>query len=494
MFSALNRCHFCFLNHPYQNRFFMQRYFYFFAIVLVINSLPAQNAINFSLENYVTGLNEPVDIANAGDDRLFIVEKRGVIRVIGANGQLQSTPFLDIDARVSPSSGERGLLGLAFHPNYSQNGYFYVNYTNNQGNTVVSRFSVSSNPNAADPNSELPLLTIQQPFSNHNGGDLAFGPDGFLYIPTGDGGSGGDPQNRAQNHKSLLGKLLRIDVNNGNPYTIPNSNPFVNDTTTLPEIWALGLRNPWRFSFDRATGDIWIADVGQGNWEEINRTPANSPGGHNYGWRCYEGDANFNITGCNNRDTYTFPIYDYTNDGTTTGCSVTGGYVYRGTRYPNLQRRYIYADYCSGRFWALTSDGQGGWTNANLLNTSDFNIVSFGEDQNGELFVAGLTSGIIYRVVGDTTTSTTDVLQFDYFNLAPNPAGDFIKISIDALEEDLYQFRLLDATGRLLREWQDQIGKNFVKEIALKGLPSGLYLIQIYNNGRSITKKIQKLP
>lgn len=468
--------------------------FCFLLITLIYNTLSAQNSLNFSLENYVTGLNEPVDIANAGDDRLFVAEKRGVIRIIGANGQLLPTPFLDIDSKVSPSSGERGLLGLTFHPNYAQNGYFYVNYTNNQGNTIVSRFSVSNNPNAADPNSELPLLTIQQPYSNHNGGDLAFGPDGFLYIPTGDGGSGGDPQNRAQNRKSLLGKMLRIDVNSGNPYAIPNSNPFVNDTTTLPEIWALGLRNPWRFSFDRRTGDLWIADVGQGNWEEINRTPANSGGGHNYGWRCYEGDANFNTNGCNNRNNYVFPIYDYPNDGTTTGCSVMGGYVYRGMRYPNLQGRYIYADYCSGRFWALTPNEQSGWTNTNLLNTSDFNIVSFGEDQSGELYVAGLTSGIIYRVVGDTTTSTHDILPIANFNIAPNPAGDFIKISIDALEEDLYQFKLLDATGRLCQEWQDQVGKGFVKEISLKELPSGLYLIQLYKNGQSITQKIQKTP
>ncbi|MFN7117617.1 MAG: PQQ-dependent sugar dehydrogenase [Saprospiraceae bacterium] len=471
----------------------MNRFLYTLNILLIFNLVNAQSNIKFSLEPYVSGLNEPVDIANAGDARLFIVEKRGIIRIIGENGQLLPTPFLDIDARVIASRGEQGLLGLVFHPNYSQNGFFYVNYINNQGNTVVSRFNVSNNNiNIADPNSELIILTIQQPFSNHNGGKLAFGPDGFLYIGTGDGGSGGDPQNQSQTRNSLLGKMLRIDVNNGSPYSIPTNNPFVNDTLTRDEIWALGLRNPWRYSFDRLTGDLWIADVGQGNWEEINRTTANSPGGHNYGWRCYEGNANFNTNGCNNWDTYVFPIHVYRNDGTVTGCSVTGGYVYRGTRYPNLQGRYIYADYCSGRFWALTPGESGVWTNADLLDTN-YNVVSFGEDQNGELYVAAVSPGAIYRVVGDATTSTANPLSSYNIKISPNPSSDLINISMDVLEEDNYQFRLMDALGRTLREWQDQVGKGFVKQLSLREFPQGLYVLQVYKDGQIITRKIQKM-
>jgi glucose/arabinose dehydrogenase len=467
----------------------------FLCLLLLLSiqcSLSAQ--VEFKLENYASGFSEPVDIANAGDARLFIVEKKGIIRIIDSTGQTLSTPFLDIDARVIASSGEQGLLGLAFHPDYAQNGYFYVNYINNSGDTQISRFSRSTgNRNTADPNSELPILSIDQPYGNHNGGDLAFGPDGYLYIPTGDGGSGGDPQNRSQNRQSLLGKMLRIDVDNGNPYSIPADNPFINDTATSDEIWALGLRNPWRFSFDRQTGDLWIADVGQGEWEEVNYTPAGSKGGENYGWRCYEGDVAFNTNGCGARNTYDFPVYDYPSDGTSTGCSTTGGYVYRGTRYPNLQGHYIYADYCSGRFWSLRPNGQGGWTNTDLLNTSDFNIVAFGEDQQGELYVAGINTGIISRVVGAATSAEEEQLQIGKLTLAPNPAGDFVRLSLDVLQEGVYQFRLLDATGRKLREWQDGVATGFVKDISLKELPKGTYFLQLQKEGQILVRQIQKM-
>ncbi len=464
-----------------------------FALLLSLHcSLSAQ--VEFKLENYVSGFSEPVDIANAGDTRLFIVEKKGIIRIINENGQLLPNPFIDIDPKVIASSGEQGLLGLAFHPNFAQNGYFYVNYVNNSGDTQISRFSVNANnPDRADPNSEFPLLILDQPYANHNGGDLNFGPDGYLYIGTGDGGSGGDPQNRAQNRHSLLGKMLRLDVNNGSPYGIPADNPFINDTSANNEIWALGLRNPWRFSFDRQTGDLWIADVGQGDWEEINYTPANSKGGENYGWRCYEGHANFNTTGCGAKNTYTFPVYDYLSDGTATGCSTTGGYVYRGAKYPNLQGQYIYADYCSGRFWSLRPNGQGGWTNTDLLNSSDFNIVAFGEDQKGELYVAGINTGIIYRIVGGATSAEEEKLQIDKMTLAPNPAGDFVRLSLDVLQENIYQFRLLDATGRTLREWQEQVATGFTKDISLKELPKGTYFLQLQKEGQTLVRQIQKM-
>jgi len=353
---------------------------------------------NLQLETFATGFSQPVDIAHAGDDRLFIVEKGGLIRIIDGNGAVLPQAFLDIDARVNSQASERGLLGLAFHPNYADNGYFYVNYTNSSGNTRISRFSArADDPNQADPSSELILLEVNQPFANHNGGDLNFGPDGYLYFGLGDGGSANDPGDRAQNRLNLLGKMLRIDVDNGNPYSIPEDNPFAYDDFTLDEVWALGLRNPWRFSFDHLTGALWIADVGQNRWEEVNYQAPGSPGGQNYGWRCYEGQVPFNLAGCGPAGEYTFPVQVYANNSSV-GCSITGGYVYRGADYPDMYGYYIYTDYCSGRFWSLAPDGQGGWANAELANLANTQFVAFGEDKRGELYVAAIQQGAIYRL------------------------------------------------------------------------------------------------
>ena len=366
------------------------------------------------IQSFATGLDMPVNIKNAGDDRLFVVEQRGYIRIINANGSVNTTPFLDIDNLVIDISGggdERGLLGLAFHPNYNTNGYFYVNYIDNNGDTVISRFEVSTtDTNIANPNSELILLSITQPYSNHNGGDMAFGPDGYLFIASGDGGAGGDPENRAQNLSSLLGKMLRIDVDNtanGNNYAIPANNPFYNDgdANTLDEIWAYGLRNPWKFSFDSQTGDIWIADVGQGEYEEINMSPSTTAG-LNYGWRCYEGNNTFNNTGCPDANTLTFPVgeYSHSNSGNFK-CSITGGYRYRGSAYPNFSGLYFFADYCSDEIGFLQNNGSS-WS---MSFSNPFNgnrWVAFGEDINGELYISGLNSGTIYRII-DTDTSTS---------------------------------------------------------------------------------------
>ncbi len=352
---------------------------------------------SISLVPYANGFNKPVDI-KPQDSRLFVVEKDGVIKIITAQNTVLSTPFIDIDARVNSSANERGLLGLAFHPDYANNGYFYVNYNDSQGDTRISRFNVSSNdPNIADPNSEVILMDIDQPYSNHNAGDLAFGPDGYLYIPLGDGGSGGDPQNISQNTSRLLGKMLRVDVDSGSPYGIPPDNPFVGNPTYQPEIWSVGLRNPWRISFDRLTQDLWIADVGQDDWEEINVQPANSTGGENYGWRCYEGNASFNLGGCGNQNQFTFPVHEYANQFNI-GCSINGGYVYRGQDYPNLFGKYIYSDFCTGNFWYLEPNGQGGYSNFSLGNFGSQNFVAFGESSAGELFVAGLSDGTIYHI------------------------------------------------------------------------------------------------
>lgn len=350
----------------------------------------------------------PSDITNCGDDRLFVVEQRGYIWILDKNGMKLPTPFLNIDPIVG-SGGERGLLGLAFHPDYPVTPYFYVNYTDNNGDTHISRFSVSDNdPNMADPNSELNLLQVDQPFSNHNGGCLKFGADGYLYIGLGDGGSGGDPQGNGQKLTTYLAKMLRIDVDNGTPYGIPPTNPFINDPNALDEIWAYGLRNPWRFSFDRVTGDLWIGDVGQDSWEEVDFQAANSTGGENYGWKIMEGMHCFSPnTGCNMTG-LTLPVAEYANSGAL-GCSMTGGFVYRGFRFPQLYGHYLYTDYCTGLLWSIVPDGNGGWTNTQIADLVNNQLVSFGENKNGELFLLGNANGIVYRLVDNSEVWTYDI-------------------------------------------------------------------------------------
>ncbi|MBI1191773.1 MAG: cadherin [Bacteroidetes bacterium] len=404
----------------------------FAAALLVGSSLHAQP--NFTLQPFASGLSEPVDITNAGDDRLFIVEKRGAIQILNARGAKIPTPFLDIDPQVSTGS-ERGLLGMAFHPEYATNGYFYVNYTNNAGNTVISRFTRSAlNPNVADPASEVILLTVTQPFSNHNAGDLNFGPDGYLYIALGDGGSFGDPGNRSQTKTNLLGKVLRIDVDSGSPYGIPADNPFVGDPTYAPEIWALGVRNPWRCSFDALTGDYWIADVGQDDWEEVNVQPASSTGGENYGWRCYEGDEPYNLSGCSSIGTYDFPVFVYPHNFTTGGISITGGYVYRGIGNPSLYGKYLFCDYLSGNWWALEDNGSGGYIITPYGNVQSL-ISTFGEDAENELYAANLSTGQIYKIVENCNAGSI-VTGLDAIVLGPNS----VSLAWDALPNaDGYQ-------------------------------------------------------
>jgi glucose/arabinose dehydrogenase len=353
------------------------------------------------LASPISGLNQPVHIANAGDGsgRLFIVERPGRIRIV-ENGILQPVPFLDITGRVRSAHSEQGLLSVAFPPGYAASGHFYVDYTDLMSNTVVSRFSLTSDPNVADPASEQIVLQVTQPFANHNGGQLAFGPgDGHLYVGMGDGGNGGDPFGNAQSPASLLGKLLRIDVESGSPltYTIPATNPFTQTVGYRDEIWALGLRNPWRFSFDRATADLYIGDVGQGLYEEVDYQPASSPGGQNYGWNIMEGFHCYNASTCD-RTGLTAPVVEYSH--VPNNCSVTGGLVYRGAAYPQLDGVYVYADYCSGRIWGLQNSG-GTWSSALLLDTA-FRITTFGEDEAGNGWVsryAGAPDGAIYRIV-----------------------------------------------------------------------------------------------
>lgn len=350
-----------------------------------------------ALQTVITGFSSVTDIASAGDDRLFIVEQAGRIWILDGSTRLDSA-FLNITGRVTSSSNEQGLLGLAFHPDYENNGYFYVNYTTGTGgNTRISRFSVrTDDPDRADPDSELIILIQSQPLANHNGGCLKFGPDGYLYIGMGDGGGAGDPQNRSQNKTSLLGKMLRIDVNTGATYTVPADNPFVEDDTYAPEIWALGLRNPWRFSFDRLTGDLWISDVGQSAREEINFQPASSAGGENYGWRCYEGNLTYNTSGCSGPSAYTFPVYEYNHVGG--GRSVTGGFVYRGTEFPALYGKYIFSDFINGEFFILTPQEEGSVQAFRQLGTQSL-VATFGENDAGDIFGANRGGGArIFKV------------------------------------------------------------------------------------------------
>ncbi|MBK6570929.1 MAG: PQQ-dependent sugar dehydrogenase [Saprospiraceae bacterium] len=364
-------------------------------------SVFSQNAIK--LTKLTGGLSIPVYLCHAGDDRLFVLEKAGKIRILN-NGVLSPIPFLDLVSKVNARGNEQGLLGLAFHPDYKTNGLFYVNYINkiSVGQTVIAEYKVMpNNPNKADSLSERILLTIDQPFSNHNGGCMHFGKDGYLYIGMGDGGNGGDPQNHGQNPKSLLGKMLRIEIGTSSTYQIPSSNPFVNDPNVLDEIWALGVRNPWRFSFDKLTGDLWIGDVGQGNWEEVDFEESGSGGGRNYGWRCYEGNKDFNTSGCSPKNTMTFPVHEYFSDENNLGCSVTGGYVYRGNKYPSLYGTYIYGDYCSGYIWGIDQKPGRIFENKTLYKFNRSQISSFGEGVDGELYLIAIAEGAVYRI-GDT--------------------------------------------------------------------------------------------
>lgn len=338
----------------------------------------------------VTELTRPVGLANAGDgsNRLFIVENAGRIMIL-QSGSLAPLPFLDIRDRVTDDANEKGLLGLAFHPDYESNGYFYVNYTA-ENTTRISRFAVTSNPAIADPASEQILLTIEQPAGNHNGGHLAFGPDSYLYIGMGDGGGADDRFGNGQNPSVLLGKMLRIDVNMSTPYAVPPGNPFSNPNDGIrDEIWATGLRNPWRFSFDRLTGDLYIADVGQNSYEEVNVQPATSQGGENYGWPLMEGLHCFPENVACDRSGLMLPIIEYDRQG---GCSITGGYVYRGSSFPALYGIYFFGDYCTGIVWGAASNPAGIWESHELSNIPG--LVSFGEDEDGELYAISIEGSI----------------------------------------------------------------------------------------------------
>lgn len=468
----------------------MKKIFFFLLICLVSSFISAQN---IDIELVANGFDRPVSIKHAFDNKLFIVEQKGIIKILNANGSVNSTPFLDINAKVSDSGGERGLLGLAFHPNYAANGFFYVNYVNNSGNTVIARYSRTSETEA-NVTSEVILLTINQPASNHNGGDMCFGPDGFLYIASGDGGGSGDPSNYAQNLNSLLGKLLRIDVDdtsNGKNYAIPTTNPYLNDgnANTLPEIWAYGLRNPWKFSFDITTGDLWIADVGQGMYEEINMV---SPtlAGLNYGWRCYEGlNHPYNTSECPPENNTTRPIAEYSHSGSGIfKCSITGGYRYRGLLFPNFAGLYFFADYCSDEIGILTPNG----TNWSMTFPKKYNNkgwTTFGEDVNGEIYIAGIESGEVFKIV-DTSLNVEDSNQLS-ISMYPNPTQNLLNFNTSLLKKPLDYIKIYDIHGKQIKLKTST--NNSITTISVNTIANGVYFVELADiSGKKEIKKFIK--
>ncbi|WP_336733395.1 PQQ-dependent sugar dehydrogenase [Chryseobacterium sp. VD8] len=435
------------------------------------------NAQSITLEEFATGFTAPVEIAHANDSRMFVVQQNGIIKILQSDGTVNSANFLNISSKIT-YGGERGLLGLAFHPQYPSNGYFFVYYNDTGGNITVARYTRSfTDPDVVDPATEKIILNLPKPFDNHNGGSIHFAPDGYLWVVTGDGGSGGDPNNNAQNKNSLLGKLLRLDINSTGAYNIPPGNPFVG-IDGADEVWAYGLRNAWKFNFDTVSGNVMIADVGQGQIEEINRMPL-TQAGINYGWRCYEGNNTYNTTGCAAQSTMTFPVAAYDHSGGK--CSITGGYVYRGTQFPALQGRYFFADYCSTQIGSLNSDDSITWTSAFSGN----NFSTFGVNNQNELFVAAVTSGKIFRI----TTTTLGVQENDFSNqikVYPNPASK--KVFIEGVKDKNTAVEIISFEGRKVLE-QGKIESD--NSVNISGIPAGVYFINLNSgNEKSYSKKI----
>ena len=458
-------------------------------LVTLISSFGFSQIIG--LQQFATGFSSPVEITHpANDARLFVVQQEGLIKIVSPTGVVTSTPFLNLSSIIS-TGGERGLLGLAFHPNYASNGLFFVNYTNTAGNTVIARYTVSSNPNIASATGTI-LMTINQPYSNHNGGNIRFGPDGFLYIGMGDGGSGGDPQGYSQNlvvnsanpTRVYLGKMLRIDVNTTTGslnYGYPATNPFVTQAGKQ-EIWANGLRNPWKFSFNRLNGDLWIADVGQGSIEEINKISTPLPNtGLNFGWRCFEGNTAYNTSGCTGTSAMIQPLTQYSHDNG--ACSITGGYVYTGTQYPNFSNNYFYTDYCDDKIRMVNNAGV-------VTTTPEFsgnNFSTFGENKDGDLFIAGISSGTIFKII-DSSTLANQQFENNKFSIYPNPAKNNFTVKSTA-ENLISNVTLFDLTGKLLLS--KKLENSVENSVSVAGLSKGIYLITLNTqNGISYSDKL----
>ncbi|MEL6670137.1 MAG: PQQ-dependent sugar dehydrogenase [Bacteroidota bacterium] len=472
--------------------------------ILLSQGLSAQVEPEFTLsfDAITSNVERPVDITYApGDaDRLFILEQPGRIRVYDlVNEQLLPTPYLDIESIVRDQGNEQGLLGLAFHPDFMTNGTFFVNYTRMptsgiaSGSTIVEKYVIDDPTANTGAISQGEYLVIEQPFSNHNGGCIKFGPDGYLYIGTGDGGSAGDPEDTAQDPGSLLGKMLRIDVDfiGGLIYGIPADNPF-SGGDTLREIWSMGLRNPWRFSFDRETGDLYIGDVGQDAREEINFEPADSPGGLDYGWDCREGDLPYSGFGsssddCDPGDVYEEPIAALPHNQVV---SITGGLVYRGEDYPSMEGWYICAD-LTRNWFLLKRDEDGDWSQHQVF-ISDISVpVAFGEDASGEIYVADL-NGAVYRIEA-TSTSSTNLVEGDPEQLAvfPNPASELVQIRLESDRPAEVQIKIFDLQGKLVRSqrWPDAPA-DFQTDWVTSDLASSVYQLQLIRGNTSWSRQL----
>ena len=465
----------------------MKKIFTLFAIACLLVFKAESQVV---LQQFSTGYTAPIEVENCGDSRLFIVQQSGQIMIADSSGKKINTAFIDISDRVL-SNGEQGLLGLAFDPNYLSNGYFYVNYINKSGNTQISRFNAAKPAsNTANPSSEKFILQIQQPFTNHNGGDLRFGTDGYLYIGMGDGGSGGDPNNNAQNPQSLLGKMLRIDVHHGDPYSIPASNPFADSSNYKKEIWALGLRNPFRWSFDPTTNLLIIADVGQDLYEEINAQPANR-GGINYGWRCYEGKHPYNTSGCNPKSFYTLPVYEYQHSSTTGDCSIIGGFVYRGKKYNAFKGKYFFTDYCSGLIRVLTQTG----SVTSVYNGDDYSYVSFGEDKNHELYIVNSVNGTIYQLQYKNAGKDDDdqiAAADNNLSISPNPStGNFV-LTYKSSKAQQISIHIQNALGQQFYMAEKNITSGINNISFNLRLPSGSYYLNVSDaNGKNYSKQLR---
>lgn len=449
---------------------------------------PQVNIVEFA--NGIYG--KTSELATNGDGRMYAATQLGYIYIISPSGIVDTVPFLDINNKVTPTSlsntGEQGLLGLAFSPNYTTDSTFYICYTNKtgHGNSVLARYKRSANPNLADTASAEIIFALAQPYTNHNGGCLKFGSDGYLYFALGDGGDVGDPGNRAQNMNMYFGKILRIDVSQPGAYTIPSTNPFFGVMNVKNEIWASGFRNPWKFSFDRLTHDMWIGDVGQDIWEEIDFQTASSSGGENYGWRCYEGFVTYNTSvGCTGN--YVSPVHAYSH-ATTGGCSVTGGFVYRGTTYPALYGYYFFADFCNGTIYALDPSNGNSVTVAGTFPGRAFS--TFGEDDNGELYIADLINQKVYQIT-DTTTSISEYAnELSHASVSFNQNEQSLQLSLTSKSNNQASIKLYDLKGVLIATWRLSLksgGNTFNLPINLN---SGIYLSNITLGKTSLNIKI----
>ncbi len=476
--------------------------------LLAVSAVSSERSDAATTVRVAQGLNRPVFLCSPpGDERIFIIEQRGVIKIL-TGGTVLATPFLDIDALIPAISGndERGLLGLAFPPDYATTGYFFVYYYSNTARNVVARYQVSGDPDVANPASGQTLFDVVDPFENHNGGCMQFGPDGYLYVGTGDGGSGGDPGNRAQNKLSTFGKMLRLDVSTV-PYTIPADNPFVGDGSYLPEIWSLGLRNPWRWSFDRLTGEMWIGDVGQNLWEEIDYEAAGD-GGRNYGWRLTEGNACYNPgSGCDDGDpVITYPVLVYSHGA---GCSITGGYVYRGEAIPSLQGRYFYSDFCTPFIKSFVYNGS---VTDQQDHTVEFapggglsinNIGSYGEDAFGELYIidrGGSSTGEIFKIVPNATDAPSLPTEQGMFlqPARPNPFTGSTQLQLVLDRPGSMDVSIFDLAGRVVREMPLRFSVAGTQPISWDGrdtagrtMPAGVYFVRAAGSNGVATQSVQ---